>query len=59
VAGSLGDLGETVAEATRACQGDREELERRLDGLRERMPPLQNAVVCVKQAAEQVGLAWS
>jgi ABC-type transporter Mla subunit MlaD len=59
VAESLGQLGDAVAEATRTCQQDREEVEQRFEALRQRMPPLQDAVVCVKQAAEQVGVAWA
>ncbi|HET9316591.1 MAG TPA: hypothetical protein VFQ51_13440 [Vicinamibacteria bacterium] len=53
-----GALGAQVGQLEADCQSQREELDPQLGAAGDRVEPLQDAIVQVKQAAERVGLSW-
>lgn len=56
--GAWSVIGKQVAQIDAECQARREELEPQLTAASERIEPLQGSVAQVKQAADQVGIAW-
>jgi len=56
--GAWNGMGTQVAQLDADCQARREELEPQFTAASERIEPLQGSVAQVKQAAEQVGIAW-
>lgn len=58
VEGALGEMGRQVLELQADTEARREDLDEQLKAVAERIPPLQGGAQQVKQAADQVGIAW-